>query len=149
MKELFGSIYDSLFGIFNNDFFLVFQHLYDNGGYIKLGLSFILIPLVFWILFYYLWRYPYARIWHWLLWLIISVLTVTGITYTIAAAEIFNSTNQALNEAIADESTRYEQYVSSLPGKYASVNTLLAAITGFLYSLLLKQFSKIQIHLPF
>ena len=149
MKELFGSIYDTLFGIFNNDFFLVFQHLFDNGGYIKLGLSFILIPLVFWLAFYYLWRYPYARIWHWLIWLLISILTVMVITYAVANAEIFNSNNQALNEAIADESTRYESYVSSLPSKYALVNSLLAAVLGFIYSLLLKQFSKIQIHLPF
>jgi beta-lactamase regulating signal transducer with metallopeptidase domain len=149
MKETFGSIYDTLFGIFNNDFFLVFQHLFENGGYIKLGFSFILIPLVFWLLFYYLWKYPYARIWHWLVWLLISIVTVMGITYGIANAEIFNSNNQALNEAIADESNGYEDYVSSLPLKYAMVNCLLAAITGFIYSLLLKQFSKIQIHLPF
>ena len=149
MKEIFGSIYDSLFGIFNNDFFLVFQHLFDNGGYIKLGLSFILIPLVFWLVFYYLWKYPYAKIWHWLIWLLISIVTVIGITYAIANTEIFNSNNQALNEAIADESTGYEAYVSSLPMKYALVNSLLAAIIGFIYSLFLKQFSKIQIHLPF
>ena len=149
MKELFGSIYDTLFGIFNNDFFLVFQHLFDNGGYIKLGLSFILIPLVLWLLFYYLWKYPYAKIWHWLVWLLISIVMVLAITYSVANTEIFNSNNQALNEAIADESTGYEPYVSSLPLKYAMVNSLLAAIIGFIYSLLLKQFSKIQIHLPF
>lgn len=149
MKGIFGSIYDSLFGIFNNDYFLVFQHLFDNGGYIKLGLSFILIPLIFWILFYYLWKYPYAKIWHWLIWLAVSIIMVLGITYAVANSEIFNSDNQVLNEAIADESNGYKSYVSSLPLKYALVNSLLAAILGFIYSLFLKQFSKIQIHLPF
>lgn len=149
MKELFGSIYDTLFGIFNNDYFLVFQHLFDNGGYIKLGLSFILIPLAAWLFFYFLYRNPYTRIWHWLIFLAVSVLIVLIASYAIASNEIFNSNNQALNDAIADESTGYEAFVSSLPMRYALVNSLLAAIIGFIYSLILKQFSKIQIHLPF
>ena len=149
MKELFGSIYDTLFGIFNNDYFLVFQHLFDNGGYIKLGLSFILIPLVVWLFFYYFYKNPYTRIWHWLIFLAGSVLLVLIASYAIANNEIFNSNNQVLNDAIADESTGYEAYISSLPMRYALVNSLLAAIIGFIYSLILKQFSKIQIHLPF
>jgi hypothetical protein len=54
MNEFFGTVYDTVFGIFANKYFLIFQHLYENGGYIKFGLSFILIPLVCSILFYYL-----------------------------------------------------------------------------------------------
>ena len=77
MNEFFGTIYDTVFGIFANKYFLIFQHLYENGGYVKFGLSFILIPLVCWILFYYLWKYPYGKLWHWLVWLVITVLIVS------------------------------------------------------------------------
>jgi hypothetical protein len=137
-----------LFGIFNNLYFLIFQHLYDNGGYVKLGLSFILIPLVCWLLFYYLWKYPYGKLWHWLVWMAVTVLIVFGATYGIANTEILGSDNQALNEAIADASTGYGEYAATLPLKYALANSLLALIIGFIYSLIMKQFSKIQLHLP-
>ncbi len=149
MNEFFGTIYDDVFGIFNNLYFLIFQHLYENGGYIKLGLSFILIPLVCWLLFYYLWKYPYGKIWHWLIWMCVTVLIVFGATYGIANTEIMGSDNQALNEAIADASTGYGDYAATLPLKYALANSLLAFIFGFIYSLIMKQFSKIQLHLPF
>ena len=99
MNEFFGTIYDTLFGIFNNLYFLIFQHLYDNGGYVKLGLSFILIPLVCWLLFYYLWKYPYGKLWHWLVWMAVTVLIVFGATYGIANTEILGSDNQAVNKA--------------------------------------------------
>jgi len=33
--------------------------------------------------------------------------------------------------------------------KYALSNSLLALVIGFIYSLIMKQFSKIQLHLPF
>ncbi len=149
MNELFGTLYDTVFGIFDNKFFLIFQHLYENGGYIKLGLTFVLIPLVCWILFYYLWKYPYGKLWHWIIWLVVTVLIVLGVTYGIADAAIFGSDNQALNEALADAETGYENYASALPFRYAMANSLLAAILSFIYSLIMKQFSKVQIHLPF
>jgi hypothetical protein len=149
MKELFAAIYDTLFGIYNSQFYLIFQHLFDNGGYLKFGFSFILIPLVFLLLFYYFWKYPYGKLWHWIVWLAVSILVVYITTYSIASSEILESNNQALNDALADASTGYEQYASSLPVKYAFVNSFLAFIIGFIYSLIMKQFSKIQIHLPF
>jgi hypothetical protein len=77
------------------------------------------------------------------------VLIVLGTTYGIANTEIFGSDNQALNEAIADASTGYADYADSLPLKYALANSLLALIISIIYSLIMKQFSKIQLHLPF
>jgi hypothetical protein len=103
---------------------------------------------VCWILFYYLWKYPYGKLWHWLVWMALTVLIVFGTTYGIANTEILGSDNQALNEAIADAGTGYAGYAASLPLKYALANSLLALIIGFIYSLIMKQFSKIQIHLP-
>ncbi len=149
MNEFFGTLYDTVIGIFDNKYFLIFQHLYENGGYVKFGLSFILIPLLCWVLFYYLWKYPYGKLWHWLIWLVFTVLIVLGATYGIANTEIFGSDNQALNEAIADASTGYAGYAASLPIKYAMANSLLALIISIIYSLIMKQFSKVQIHLPF
>ena len=81
MNEFFGTIYDTVFGIFANKYFLIFQHLYENGGYIKFGLAFILIPLACWLLFYYLWRFPYGKKWHWILWMAVTVLIVFVTTY--------------------------------------------------------------------
>ena len=149
MNEFFGTIYDTVFGIFANKYFLIFQHLYENGGYIKFGLAFILIPLACWLLFYYLWRFPYGKKWHWILWMVVTVFIVFVTTYIVAGNEITGSENQALNEALADASTGYSDYASTLPMKYALSNSLLALVIGFIYSLIMKQFSKIQLHLPF
>jgi hypothetical protein len=149
MKEFFAWIYDTVFGIFNNGCFEIFNHLFNNGGYIKFGLSFILIPLVCWFLFYYFWKYPYGKIWHWVLWLVVTILIISGITYGIANSEIFGSDNQALNELMADESTGYANYAATLPLKYALANSLLTIAIGIIYSLFMKQLSKVQIHLPF
>lgn len=149
MKEFFAWIYDTVFGIFSNECSEIFHHLFNNGGYIKLGFSYILIPLVCWLLFYYLWKYPYGKIWHWFLWLVVTILIVSGITYGIANSEIFGSDNQALNELLADESTGYAKYAATLPLKYALANSLLTIVIGIIYSLFMKQLSKVQIHLPF
>ncbi|HOX75638.1 MAG TPA: hypothetical protein PLB27_13045, partial [Bacteroidales bacterium] len=127
----------------------IFQHLYDNGGYTRMGLTFLLIPLAGWIIFYFLWKYPYSKLWHWLVWTAVMVLVVALVTNGIANSEIFNSGNQTLNELLADTETGYAEYARSLPMKYVLANSLLALILSFLYSLLLKQFSRIHVHLPF
>jgi len=149
MKDIFAPIYETWFGIHNPGFDLIFQTLYDFGGYIKFGLTFILIPLLLWILFYYAWKYPYGKWWHWIIWLVITIISVAGITFGIANNEIFASNNQYLIEALEDASSGYEEYAATLPLKYAAVNSLLTLVISFIYSIILKQFSKIQIHLPF
>lgn len=149
MKDILAPIYEKLFGLYDQNFSLVFDHLYNNGGYLKFGFSFILIPLILLGVFYYVWKYPYGKILHWLLWLVVIIIIVFGMTYSIANTEIFASGNQALNAAIDDASTGYKNYASSLPLQYALYNSLLTLVIGIIYSLILKQFSKIQIHLPF
>ncbi len=149
LNEIFATIYETWFGLYNADYDLIFATLYDEGGYQKLGLSFVLIPLTCWLLFYYVWKYPYAQLWHWLVWLLITAVIVAGISYGIANTEIFASNNQALNDALADESTNYKNYAETLPLTYSIYNGLFAIVLGFLYSLVMKQFSKIHTHLPF
>ena len=149
MKEIFAPIYETWFGLYNQAYDLIFRNLFQNDGYVEFGLSFILIPLICWLLFYYVWNYPYGKILHWLIWLLITCIIVFGVTYSIANTQIFASGNQALNDAISDESTGYKKFAENLPLQYAFYNSLLALVIGLLYSLILKQFSKIQIHLPF
>ena len=148
-KDIFATIYETWFQLYDSKFSLIFDTLYSDGGYVMFGLSFILMPLALWILFYYLWNYPYGNFWHWFGWLIIIFLIVTVSTFGIANNEIFVSDNQALIDALADSESGYEQFAKTLPIKYALFNGILTIGVGFIYSLILKQFSKIQIHLPF
>jgi len=148
MGKFFGSIYNDIFNIYHTSYHQIFQHLYDNGGYTRMGLTFLLIPLAGWILFYFLWKYPYGKIWHWLIWTAVMILIVAGVTNGIANAEIFGSDNQTLNELLSDTDTGYAVYARSLPVKYVLANSLLALILSCIYSLLMKQFSKIHVHLP-
>ncbi len=148
-KDLFAGIYETVFGIFDSKYSLIFTTLYDFGGYIKLGMLFILVPLLFWLLFYYAWKYPYGRFWHWSLWLLITVLVVYGFSWSLANTEIFASDNQQLTDALNDPDSGYMQYATDLPGTYALINAGLAVVLSFIYSLILKQFSRIQMHLPF
>ena len=94
MKDFFAAIYEYFF--YNGDFNLIFQVLYDNGGYIKFGLLFIFIPLIFNLLFYFGWRYPYGKFWHWLIWFVFSIITVIGLTWSCANTEILGTTDPNL-----------------------------------------------------
>lgn len=149
MKEFFAAIYDTWFGVFNQQYILIFRNLFDEGGYIMFGLCFIFIPLILWLFFYYVWNNPYGKFWHWLFWLIIISLLVAGTTWVIASHEIFGSSNQMLNDALTTPGSGYNDYAQSLPIKYAIINGFLTLVISFIYSLIMKQFSKIQIHLPF
>ncbi|MCF8299330.1 MAG: hypothetical protein K9J13_17405 [Saprospiraceae bacterium] len=149
MNDIFAIIYETLFGLYESQFSLIFDTLYENGGYNLLGLTFILIPLIMFAAFYFLWKYPYGKFWHWLLLLLIVFLVTGGISWGISNNEIFLSNNQALIDALADPESGYEEYANTLPIKYALFNGLLSIVAGFIYSLIMKQFSKIQIHLPF
>jgi hypothetical protein len=149
MKEFFAFVYDTVFGVWNEACPVIFSTLYNESGYIRLGLLFILVPLVLWALFYYAWRYPYGRFIHWLLWLFVTAGMVFVATWITAHDAVFHSGNQALQDALADPSSGYREYAGGLPPVYAWINTFLATVLGFIYSLVMKQFSKIQMHLPF
>lgn len=149
MKDILAAIYETLFGLYNQTFDLIFTTLFNDGGYLKFVLLFVLIPLACLFLFYYVWKYPYGQWWHWLIWLIIVTLIVFGATWGIANSEILASTNQDLIDAIADSESGYEAFANALPLKYATINSVLAVIISFIFSMIMKQFSKVQTHLPF
>ena len=152
MKELisewFATIYDRLFNIFHPDFQSpVFQYLLDSGFYIMIGLISLLIPFSLMAVFYYLWKYPYGKWWQWLIWYFIIVWVVFGWTFGYA--------NQFINASDAQEMIpcynvqACADYIKGLPIEYAKANIFLSLIVGFFCSLILKQFSKVQPHLPF
>ena len=149
IKDAFSAIYEGWFNIYEAQFAEIYNTLYDDWGYVMFGLDFIFIPLVLLILFYFVWKNPYGKFWHWLGWLFIITVIVAGTTWGIANKEIFASSNPVLIELMADPESGYAQFALSLPLKYAFINGLLTLVLGFLFSLALKQFSKIQIHLPF
>jgi len=149
MKDILASIYETMFGLYNQAYDLIFTALYNDGGYLKFVLTWLLIPLVCWLLFYYIWRYPYGRWWHWLLWLVVTFILVFGTTWGVANSEILSSSNQDLIDAIADTESGYEAYAQTLPIKYATINSILAVGITIIYSFIMKQFSKVQTHLPF
>ena len=149
MKEFSATVYETWFNLFNQEYNLIFSTLYDDGIYTNLLLCLIVIPFLFWVIFYYFLTYPYGTILHWIGWLIISALVVAIVTYNIVNAGIFSSNNQSLNDALADSSIGYAAFGESLPMKFALYNGILTLFIGFVYSMVLKQFSKIQVHLPF
>lgn len=144
---MFGTIYDRVFNIYSTDFPVIFSYFFKNGFYIMLGMIFILIPLTFFTIFYYLWMYPYGRWWHWLIWLFISLSVVFGCTFGYANSFILNS--NAPDMISCYNLQQCSDYVNTLPIQYAKANFILSIISGFIWSLILKQFSKVQTHLPF
>jgi hypothetical protein len=149
MKDILAAIYETLFGLYYQSYDLIFTTLFNEGGYLKFVLSFVLIPLACWLLFYYVWRYPYGKWWHWLIWLIVATVVVFGTTWGIANSEILASSNQDLIDAIADPESGYEAYAQTLPMRYATINSILTVGITIIYSIVMKQFSKVQTHLPF
>lgn len=149
MKDLFAFIYENLFGLYNSNFKLIFDNLYSNGGYLLFGAAFILIPLILWGLFYYIWKYPYGRIWHWIAWFLLIIIVVFVSTWALANSLVLSPSDQALIDALADPSSGYEAYAAKLPISYAFYNSILTLLVSIFYCLFMKQFSKIQMHLPF
>jgi hypothetical protein len=149
MKNFFAAIYETWFQLYDVQFSLIFETLFNDGGYVLFGFLFILIPVILWILFYYVWDYPYGKFWHWLTFLLITVILVAGSTFGLANNEIFVSDNQSLINALSDPESGYEMFAQTLTMEYALFNGLLSVVMGIACSLIFKQFSKIQIHLPF
>ena len=148
LSDWFAAIYDRVFNIFNPDFQTpVFQYFFDSGFYVWLGVIFIFVPLILMAVFYYAWRYPYGRWWHWLIWYVCTILIVFGWTYGYANSYINGSNAQEMIQCYNVQECA--DYIKKLPLEYAKANAFLGIIVGFIGSLILKQRSKVQTHLPF
>jgi len=142
------AIYEKLFGIYDSSYQLIFDTL--RNAYVFFVIFFFLLPLVLWALFYFAYQNPYATVLHWFGWLAVSVIIVAILTGFWAWYEIYavNAVNSKLSEELNKPSSAYKAYAALLPLKYALVNCLLAAILSAIFSLIFKQFSKVQTHLP-
>ncbi len=141
---IFAPIYEffeKIFGIFDNQFSIVFKTLYNNGGYNNMGMLLLFIPLVFLLLFYLLWKFPYATFWHWLIYI--------GIIAIIVGASTFGSVSLPLAKFLVHSNPLIADFTGALVLKYAILNAFLSLVVSFIYSLILGRFSKVQMHLPF
>jgi len=151
MNELFASLYESRYGLglYNLKYDLIFASFFNHGTYILLGLTFIFVPLILFAAFYYLWKYPYGKFWHWLSWLLVAAIITSLISWLISMDGIFSSNDSQLINALANVNSGYESFANSLILQIALYNGMLSIIVSFLSSIFFKKFSKIQIHLPF
>jgi hypothetical protein len=141
---IFAPIYEffeNVFGIFDNQFSMVFQTLFEKGGYNNMGMLLLFIPLVFLLLFYLLWKFPYATFWHWLIYI--------GIIAIIVGASTFGSVRLTLAKFLVDSNPLIADFTETLVLKYAILNAFLSLIISLIYSLVLRLYSKVQMHLPF
>ncbi len=136
----FYEFFENLLGLFDTNFSIVFQTLFNNGGYNTMGFILIGIPLVFLILFYFLWKYPYATFWHWFIYIGFIALIVAGLTYSMVSSGI--------SKMLVHSNPLIAEFSESLVLSYTILNACLSLIVSFIYSLILRKFSKIQMHLP-
>ncbi|MEG1617589.1 MAG: hypothetical protein RR202_11425 [Bacteroidales bacterium] len=143
MNDLFATVYE--LWIYNQDYQDIFQTMYDgNDGlfshYSLIGLLTLFVSLSAAIIFYFLIRYPYTKIWHWLLYAFgIGVFLVGGITYGYLQESLIEFT----------QDSEMSDITNRIILNYSVYNTVafLLFFTGL--SLVLKRVSKHQYHLPF
>ena len=140
MTAGFYEFFEDVFDIFIDQFSYIFDHIYDNNGYGIMFLILIVIPLVTFVLFYYVYRNPYATRTHWALLLVLTALIVAGST--------FGYSRELLIDYILSGDSDEEGYALKLTLFYSALNGGLSLIVGILWSLLLKQWSKLYMHLP-
>ncbi|SDD65057.1 hypothetical protein SAMN04488104_104418 [Algoriphagus faecimaris] len=138
-------IYENLeevFGIFNENFQYIFNSMYLNGVYNKMGLSFIAITLFVFAGFYFFYKNPYAKFFpHWVGFLLISGALSVVVTIAIA--------REGLAEYLLDSDPEVVDFANKMISFYTMMNLCLALIFGFLISFVLRLKSKVQPHLPF
>ena len=139
--SLFANLYEYFIPPVAN-YRLLFDHLFYNGGYNLFGWLFISIPIIPVVLFYFALKYPYTKLWHWGLLLVLIAVSVFSITVSQVNLELFASSKFIVHGG-------NQSFAEDIVWKYATLNTVLSLITTFLYSIIAKYFSKIQKHLPF
>lgn len=139
--SIFYEFFENIFGFYNANYSIVFHNFYLSGGYNSMGLVLLFIPLVVLLLFYFLWKYPYGTKVHWFLTILVIALFVAGGTY--------GATRSALESSLTSTDLNIADFASLLAIKYIVLNGFLSLLVSFLYSLGLRPFSKVQMHLPF
>lgn len=151
MRDFFAMIYEWL--VYDNNFSLLFEQLYQGNGYNLLGFAMLLLPLLLFVLFYWdsrmPWGNPYRKKFNWFIWLFITAVVTIGVSYGIVYPALFNSNNSNLIQAMNDPATFYWPFAERLTLNISILNGAYSLLVSFLWSLLLKQKSVLHIHIPF
>lgn len=149
MRDLFLYLYADLLSLHNAQFQLIFDHaLYYTNGYTLNGFIFILVPLIIALLFYFLYHNPFAKYWHWLIALTVCITIVGIFTHQYNVYLIFSTYHPDLRLALNTPDTGYKDFAKNLILNLTIINIFLSTIMFALYSLVFKQFSKSQGHIP-
>ena len=147
MNTAFATLYENI--IYNQDYSALFNHLFDLYKYADFGLTMLIVPIIFLVLFYFVWRNPYGKKWHYFTWLLISSVLVFGITYYIVFIATINSGSPQILNLLSNSSNGFESFAYQYFIKISLLNSALSFVFGFLLSLGMKRFSTLQTHLPF
>lgn len=147
LSNFFGYVYDSIFNIYNANISNVFNYFFDSGFYVIMGTMFVLIPALLMSVFYFIWKNPYGKWYHWLIMLAIIVIVVAISTYGYAESFINYSNAQVMSDCYNDDFC--QSLIKDLPFDYAIANFASSALISIVFSIIFKQFSKLQAHLPF
>jgi len=146
MTNFFAMIYEFFF--YNENFVEIFSVLFSSNGYLFLGLTFIIIPIIGLSVFYYLINNPYFTLKHWIFNALLIGFFVIITSWLISTNIIFNTDYDVLQKCLNSPGSGYALFADSLSINIAIMNCILALILTFLYSIILKRFSKIHMHLP-
>ena len=149
MNKIFRIIYEEVFKIYDYDIQVVYDALYQAGAYGYMGWGVIILPALFWIYFYYFYRNPYAKQRHWRLFYIFQIFsTALLISFIVYNYTYLRIDHPIFNPDTTEERIDYILHFWHLIFVYAIINMLLATITGYLWTLVLRTWSAHQIHLP-
>jgi hypothetical protein len=136
MNDFFEQIFYEYPFLYNGDYTTA---LSKNSFFINLGLLMIVIPIVIMAVFYFINKYPYGKLWHWLIAWVVSGALVAIISYNL------------LNEELAV----YILSPSEFPDAGGFVmnlvwaNLVYSLVVGFIISFVYKQVPGPQSTLPF
>jgi hypothetical protein len=132
---------EDILGLYKEEFEFIFNRMYEDTVYTKIALLAIFISGGLMSLFYFLYNNPYAKLLHWLAAILISGVIVSIITFSVVTS--------GLADYLVDSDLEVQDFTKSLRIWYVGLNFILACICSFLWSLLLRKWSKIQMHIPF
>lgn len=146
MTDFFAVIYEFFF--YNANYVEIFNVLFLSNGYALLGLTFIIFPIIGLSVFYYFINNPYFTLMHWIINALIIGLVVYITSWLITQNIIYNENYGTLNECLNSIGSGYATFADLLSIEIAILNSIFALIITFLYSIVLKRFSKTHMHLP-
>ncbi|MCY4161895.1 MAG: hypothetical protein OXE77_08545 [Flavobacteriaceae bacterium] len=148
LNEIFLFIYEKIFGIYEVVFDDVYRILYENNTYGEMGLAVITFPILFWVYFYFYYKNPYAKNRHWILCWLIQVGATVFVAYGVLVSNYYALSTDPIFY-IEDETTREltNNHIAGLFIKYGLANIVLSALTGYVWTLLLRSWSTHQVHL--